>query len=332
MKIFISWSGATSHKVAVILREWLPSVIQSIEPYVSSEDIDKGARWSSDIAGELNASSYGIICLTPDNIQAPWINFEAGALGKSVDKSRVSPLLFRLKTADVQGPLVQFQATTIEHDEVWKLICSINDANEDGALETGRLTKAFNTYWPELEKSLKEISAEADGQKKGSKASTPSEMTAILEELLDLTRANTKLLREPGLSSAREDELMFLKSRLNRIERTVNDMFIPYVKLKAYIEENLETITLLGHQAADMAVLFSDIDRPFGELLGVVSPHNMKPLSRSAFTTVHSKKHSQTYTSEYPPAPPVPPIPGQSAPPVPPLPPTPGQSVPPPKG
>ena len=75
MKVFISWSGTTSHKVAVLLRDWLPSVIQSIEPYVSSEDIDKGARWSTDIAGELHASTYGLICVTKNNTEAPWINF-----------------------------------------------------------------------------------------------------------------------------------------------------------------------------------------------------------------------------------------------------------------
>ena len=96
MKIFISWSGDTSHKVATILRDWLPSVIQSVEPYVSSEDIDKGTRWATDIAGELDQSAFGVLCVTKDNMNAPWLNFEAGALDKSVDKIKVCPCYTKL--------------------------------------------------------------------------------------------------------------------------------------------------------------------------------------------------------------------------------------------
>ena len=36
MNVFISWLGETSHKVALLFRDWLPSVIESVEPCVSS--------------------------------------------------------------------------------------------------------------------------------------------------------------------------------------------------------------------------------------------------------------------------------------------------------
>src|SRR5436305_948866 len=97
MNVFIGWSGATSHKVALALRDWLPSVIQYAKPWVSSEDIAKGGRWSSDLAKELETSKFGVICVTRENWNLPWINFEAGALSKELDQAGVSPLLFDVK-------------------------------------------------------------------------------------------------------------------------------------------------------------------------------------------------------------------------------------------
>lgn len=147
MNVFISWSGATSHKVACILRDWIPSVIQAVTPYVSSEDIDKGARWSSDIAKELDGSGYGILCLTNNNVDAPWLNFEAGALSKAVDKSRVCPFLLHMERSDVTGPLLQFQSTMANESDVHKLINSINQAfPEKEQLSEERLNKVFEVW------------------------------------------------------------------------------------------------------------------------------------------------------------------------------------------
>lgn len=200
MKVFISWSGAISHRVAIVLRDWLPSVIQNIEPYVSSEDIDKGARWSTDIAGELHASTYGLICLTRDNLAAPWINFEAGALGKSIDKGRVSPFLFRIKRSEVEGPILQFQSTVFEQEDVFKLLKSINDACGPDGLEASRLEKSFEVWWPQLEQQLNKIPA-AEERSAEQQLEKPDELTAdfsrVLEEILELTRNNHKLLRSP---------------------------------------------------------------------------------------------------------------------------------------
>ena len=88
MKIFISWSGDLSKELGEAFRNWIPSVLQVIKPYFTPNDIEKGARWSSDIAGELEESKVGIFCLTRDNIKSQWMMFEAGAISKTVEIGR----------------------------------------------------------------------------------------------------------------------------------------------------------------------------------------------------------------------------------------------------
>lgn len=110
MKVFLSWSGEVSREVATVFSEWLPGVLQAIMPYFSP-DVDKGARWAADIANELDTSDMGLLFLTKDNLEAPWIMFEAGALSKRLENSKVNPILLNIESTDLKGPLVQFQAT-----------------------------------------------------------------------------------------------------------------------------------------------------------------------------------------------------------------------------
>ena len=70
MKVFISWSGTLSHKVALALRDWLPSVLQAVEPWLSSDDIAPGAKWFKDISEQLSGVEVGIVCLTSENIDS----------------------------------------------------------------------------------------------------------------------------------------------------------------------------------------------------------------------------------------------------------------------
>jgi len=60
MDIFISWSGPRSGAVAEALKKWLPMIVNAFKPWLSSADIDKGARWSTDVAAKLQAAKgYG---------------------------------------------------------------------------------------------------------------------------------------------------------------------------------------------------------------------------------------------------------------------------------
>lgn len=223
MKVFLSWSGMRSHKVALVFRDWLPSVIQELIPYVSSEDIDKGARWSTDIAKELSDSTFGILCVTRENINAPWLTFEAGALSKTMDKSFVSPFLFDIKRSEVDGPILQFQSTIFEKEDLKKLVTTLNKACEKDGLSAERLGKAFDVWYPTLEtelNKLRDIAPEEPDIEAGQELQTPKTQE-ILEEILELSRINQKLIRNPdgSLGSNLEDMANTLRSLLDRSEK-----------------------------------------------------------------------------------------------------------------
>lgn len=117
MKVFLSWSGEKSRAVAEALRDWLPYVIQEVEPFMSSEDIVAGARWQDELATQLDESRFGILCVTQDNQSAPWLNFEAGAIAKQLGLNRVVPLAIDLRLAELRPPLGQFQAKEMTKHE-----------------------------------------------------------------------------------------------------------------------------------------------------------------------------------------------------------------------
>jgi hypothetical protein len=99
--IFISWSGEMSSQVALALRELLKGTIQTANPWLSGPDIEKGARWRTEIEAALEGAPAGLIVLTPENLISPWLLFEAGALSKKND--RVYTYLFNLKKKPGQG-------------------------------------------------------------------------------------------------------------------------------------------------------------------------------------------------------------------------------------
>jgi TIR domain len=118
MKIFISWSGPRSAAVAEVLKEYLPLINNAFDPWLSSEDIPKGSRSTGEIGDALANARAGIICLTPNNLTAPWILFEAGGIAKTVtEKPLACTLLIGLEPSQVSKPLGDFQATRLKEKE-----------------------------------------------------------------------------------------------------------------------------------------------------------------------------------------------------------------------
>jgi len=187
-KVFISWSGDLSQKVAETIRQWLPGVLQFVKPYFTPSDVEKGARWATDVLAELSSSQLGIICLTKDNLDKPWILFESGALAKSFEKSKVCTLLLDVEPADLTGPLTIFQATRFDQADFKKLVKSVNATGGDAKLDDVVLDEVFGMWWPKLEKQISSIL----GDSKATPKVVRRPERDILEEILELTRLSTR--------------------------------------------------------------------------------------------------------------------------------------------
>jgi len=156
VKIFLSWSGKSSHKAAQALHRWLPSVISDTDPWLSSENIRKGDRWSVELGRALEEADFGILCLDASNLGADWLVFEAGGLAKLMAESRVAPVLFGVKPSDVRGPLAQFQLTRFSKAEMRKLVKSISEF-AGSVVPPKELNRRFEEKWPELSASINNI-------------------------------------------------------------------------------------------------------------------------------------------------------------------------------
>jgi hypothetical protein len=189
MKIFISWSGERSQALADAIKDWLKPILHFAHPWLSTADIKSGDRWSIEIAKELQDTNFGILCVTSDNLNAPWLLFEAGALAKSIDDGRVIPLLLDLEKSDLSGPLTQFQAEKTDMAGIKKLAESLNKAAAT-PISDETLQTLFAALWPQLEAKLSSIAATTNAQKK------VRPQAEVLEELVDGVRSVEMRVRD----------------------------------------------------------------------------------------------------------------------------------------
>jgi TIR domain len=189
MKIFISWSGDRSKALAAGLKDWLPTVLQYVQPWMSSSDINSGERWSSAIATQLQETNFGILCVTKENLEAPWLLFEAGALAKSMQEGRVIPLRLDVEPSEIKGPLEQFHSEKADADGVKKLITSLN-SSWTTPLADDVLQKVFDPMWAELKRKIEAIPGSEMAHKKS------RSQAEVLEDLVSNVRNMDIRLRD----------------------------------------------------------------------------------------------------------------------------------------
>jgi hypothetical protein len=160
MKLFLSWSGSPSKELATTFRAWLESTPLRVDAFMSEVDIESGERSIQVIQDELEQTNFGLVFLTPGNLNSNWIHFEAGALAKVARQSRVVPILFNVTFSDLHGPLASFHARYFDRASMHKLLSDINREAETPASEKA-IGDNFRISWRGLSKSVSTILTKA---------------------------------------------------------------------------------------------------------------------------------------------------------------------------
>lgn len=213
------------------------------------------------ITTELRETNFGIIVLTKDNLEAPWLYFEAGALSK-LEKSKVCTLFLDLKYSDVQSgnPLTSFQNAVFTEAEIEKLVISINNVLGERGLPKEALKRSFGKWWPDLKRDLDILVEES--QKKSStiksKDSAPNK-DEILEELLSHARRQSNLLNSPSSLFPPE---FFMNDRkgLNIEPEAIYDLSRAYKIAISEISSLFETVPPSSEHEDKKAIINSQLD------------------------------------------------------------------------
>jgi len=233
MGVFISWSGnnTRSHQVAEVLRRWLGQVIQGCDPWTSSQDIDAGQQWATELFTQLDNHKVGIICVTKANKDEPWLNFEAGALAKQLkgdkpDESRVCPLLIDMTASDVTGPLKLLQMVPLDKDGMRKVLQMVNKYSMQKPLTDEVLNRAFEKWWPDLKSDLDAINVPEEQPKKSSRP-----VEEMLEEILTIVRSVDREIYRTPPPLGREvrspvSEFKKLYSEVRRIDQNLANVLV----------------------------------------------------------------------------------------------------------
>jgi hypothetical protein len=188
--VFISWSGDRSEALAQLLCAWLPKVARGAKPWMSSIDLRKGYYWDSELRAALQTYQFSIACVTRENLFAPWLAFEAGAI--SVHRGgRVIPLLLGVEPDEVCGPLKMFQCVSANKRDFEALIRDLAhaDGNADENSSSGAL---FEAHWSELSAAIDTLCS-----------------ASIANDELEISRFNSALARNNINHSPSAVQLVF---------------------------------------------------------------------------------------------------------------------------
>lgn len=166
--VFLSWSGDQSKKIAEAFEELFKAVFApTIRCFLSTKNIGAGARSIGELFRALEKCNYGVCFINSENAKAPWIQFEAGALSKIIDDSRVMVLLLEENSINnlFGTPLGEFQHKLFNKEDIRSIfeeIIKIFDYSDDKDSFLQRFDSSWSDFYDKSVMVLNEKNIEED--------------------------------------------------------------------------------------------------------------------------------------------------------------------------
>ena len=207
MNLFIGWSGETSGKIAPILGKWLFRTFDKHISVVSPpSSIEKGSDWGESLNKMMNGADCGLLCVTEDNVNSPWLAYEAGILSRNAQL--VVPLLFDVYSLSFDSPFLAFQPIPFDFDGMQKLTRKLNDLLGEDALPAEELEERFPARYPTLEGLVQDTLEESEPQtrenwERNELDEISSQLAALTKRVerlkTNISAANRSRYRKPSL-------------------------------------------------------------------------------------------------------------------------------------
>jgi hypothetical protein len=130
-----------------------------------------------------------------------------------------------LEPTEVTGPLAQFKAVKAEKYGTKKLLQTINHVQGENPLSEDRLNIIFNTFWPSLEQTLKDISNSPQ-----EKTEPKRSLDDKVDEILNIVREQSWAISSISLNT---NQLAKYKVEMSdgeiesRLEKLIIDFRVP---------------------------------------------------------------------------------------------------------
>ncbi|MDQ0923335.1 putative nucleotide-binding protein [Pseudarthrobacter sp. W1I19] len=197
MKVFISWSGEVSQHAAQALRNWIPQVLQSIEPWLASTDARPGHLVAHEIQQNLQDASAVLLCLTRQNMLSESFRDEYYALQEA--GPLIMPVCIDFSPNELGRSFPSNRAVALDSPGIRSLVTLLNELSDDPLNQT-KLDRLLGIWSPKLEEelatALPSLNFKSEGKLKliGTRTDKPTE--AVLSEILGEVRSLSGRLNE----------------------------------------------------------------------------------------------------------------------------------------